>query len=97
MHIRVTALLPQLLLVVYCSVCIAENNPYDTFPAGDTGKRKPILDDLLARLPGEVKGDAFTKFLQRTRRTPAGFRSLPIELLSARSTRLDEGRKADCA
>ncbi len=67
------------LIFVGTSLQGADNDPYRLFPSGDRRKREAILEGLLARLPADVKDDAFTRYLRRTGELPPDFDLLPSE------------------
>ena len=65
--------------ILRAAALAADNDPYQRFPAGDRPARQAILDQLLGRLPADVKDDAFNKYLQRTGELPPDFRLLPSQ------------------
>ena len=65
--------------VLSTSLSVAQNDPYLHFPAGDRAVRQAILDQLLARLPADVKNDAFNKYLQQSGELPPDFDLLPSQ------------------
>lgn len=65
--------------VLSTSLSVAQNDPYLHFPAGDRAVRQAILDQLVARLPADVKNDAFNKYLQQTGELPPDFDLLPSQ------------------
>ncbi len=75
-------LLLAFLSIAACSTAWADLRPWEFFPADATANgehRRTILTDLLGRLPTDVVGDSFNRYLQKTGELPPDFAAMPSQ------------------